>query len=256
MSVRQFIRPYTSDRSNEATRMFDEVDRWRLAERFGIDRIHDKTRLQIYEAVAGGRGCAQFQRVMREITGQRDDELVYVNWDEFTQDHPEGAPLGSLKPLADTQRWLRDVIAKHCPFVQPSLNHGRIWLTAIPPEQTNGVELMNALRQGRDAFRKLSYPGDRNAMLNALVLAVPEIPKLPRWGSVRNYLGEYRQDFGEMEAGSDVTVGSFIPAEPVSAIADPRREAPPVFVFRHSLTRIAPAHPRRESLQQDGIRPF
>ncbi|HRH94272.1 MAG TPA: hypothetical protein PKV72_07120, partial [Candidatus Peribacteria bacterium] len=80
--------------SQETTLMFDALDRWRIAERFGIDRVHDKTRMEIYEAVADGRRCDRFQDVVRDLASVAGavakDELMVVNWDEFTNDLPEG----------------------------------------------------------------------------------------------------------------------------------------------------------------------
>jgi hypothetical protein len=95
---------------------------------------------------------------------------------------------------------------------------------------------------------------DRNKLLNAMVLLTPDIPKKPLRMSPREYLGQYRQDFGEEQGANGITVGSFVPAEPVSAIADPLRVAPPVFVFRHSV----PRNPHRYLAEhhEDGTRPL
>lgn len=252
----------------EGTEMFDGVDRWKIAERFNVNKIHGKTRVQIYNAVAGGRPSDEFQTVMRDIAGLHPDvmtrlqKLQFVNFDDFASDHSADDPnrkdegFGSLQPLADTQRWLRDVIAKHCPFVGPSMHHGRLWMTVARGEQANGEPLMALLRDARDTFRQLSPEGDRNKLLNAMLVVVPDMPKKPRFMSPREYLGQYRQDFGE-ECGTGITVGSFVPSEPVSAIADPLRVAPATFVLRHTIPKQA-AHPHRHLPEhnEEAMRPF
>ncbi len=262
-----FQRP-KSTHNNEVTSLFDAVDRWTLAGRFNIGRVHERTRVEIYNAVARGRSCSHFQDVIGELTqtdpnreqlnakSESPTGQLFVQWSDFTNDvsNPDATDYGSLQPLAHTHRWLRDVIAKHCPFVQPSLNHGRIWMSVARPEETNGDELMQLLGRTRDAFMALSDSDDRNKLLNAMVLLTPDIPKKPLRMSPREYLGQYRQDFGEEQSGTDITVGSFVPAEPVSAIADPLRVAPPVFVFRHSV----PRNPHRYLAEhhEDGTRPL
>jgi hypothetical protein len=211
--------------------------------------------LQIYERIAAGRECGAFQKVISEIAepgSLNAGAFVYLDWDAFTNDAPSDSVIAksTLRPLASTQRWLRNVIAKHCPFVQPSLNHGRIWLTAIPPDQTRGSALLDALGNARDAFRALSDPRDRNRLLNAFILTLPRIPGLRHTSDIREYLGEYRQDFGESQVGDDITIGSFVPSEPVSAIADPLREAPPAFVLRHRVPKHHPLAPHSRDSDQ------
>lgn len=227
--------------------LFDAVDRWKIAEKFGIDNVHAKTRLDIYERVAAGRPCSDFQQVLKDIAACEDgllqnDEFVYVDWSAFTEDLTDasGALASSLRPLAETQRWLREIIARHCPFVSPSLNHGRLWLSAIPAHRSRGELLQVALHEARQAFLSIDQASDSAKILNAMVLAVPVVPGLPSYpGAMSQHMKSTVQDFGD-EYGTDVaTIGSFVPAEPTSATADPRRTAPAVFVFRHAVTRSA-----------------
>ncbi len=247
--------------ATEVTTLFDGIDRWKLAAKFGIDRIHDRTRLQVLNAVAAGSPCTEFDRIVSDIAvagGVIPPAFPVINWAEFTSDIPEENRIlgyGMLQPLAETHRWLHETIARHCPFVTPSLRHGRVWMSVVGRQYTIGQRILHILQQAQDAFLRLTPPEDRNRVLNTLLILLPEL-ELPGAMSTLDFLGAHKQDFGE-EMSKEVTLGAFAPSYAYNAYGDQKRSVPPLFVFRQRYPhRVARQHDESTTLLRLGSNEF
>ncbi len=223
----------------ETTEVFDAVDRWRIAEKYGIDRIHEKSRAEIFHTVAGERRTGDFQNVVREIgalhpSGDTDPHAFsYINMDEFLSDQDTEIPdQGILHTFAETHRWLRETISQHCPYVGPSLRNGRIWISAVSRENSSGGALFSALETSRDILKDLSPEDDRLRNLNAFLLLAPEM-RPPRLLNMAAHMSNYVQEFGA-ECG-DFVLGSFCPSMMRSRVQDTKRAVPPMFVLRRHV---------------------
>jgi hypothetical protein len=227
----------------EATQIFDAVDRWRVANRFGItDGVHQLTRVQIFQRLENEKPRTDFRHVVAamERIGKGDtadtSSLPVINYANFINDGGDAHVAENwsvLGKFAGTTHWLKTVVGNFCPYVRPSLSKNRIWMTTGLPSEASGEALYQLLLRAREAFRKLGLPSEeKEAKFNALVVLLPiGGPEIEVYDTLHGI-----QEEGNIRSFDGVTGAPFIPRRFAKlAAGNGARNVPPVFAFRHEM---------------------
>jgi hypothetical protein len=235
----------------ELSHLIDSVDRWVIAERFGVhDRVHDKTRFELFQRIAeacttpDATLCDRFQDIARNIDHmasggsdtEQEDSPYLVNFPELMRygAKPENAKgYGSLEPFAHTYRWLEQEVALKCPFVKPSLARETLWMTACPRDRSIGESLHQFMDQAQQLFLSLEPTEGRERIFKALAVLFPTAPSSQ---TSINRIGGALDDLGSDLASADLQLGFFCPSWERSSLPDPQKLTPPLFVLRHNTS--------------------
>lgn len=225
--------------SQEITELLDSIDRWKIAERYGVDNVHGKTRAQLFRAFEQSGHLKGFQDVARLMTSMNGDggnrfTLPIINFAEFMSDDPEGKieRASALSQFEATTRWLKDAVTHLCPFVTPSLEENRIWMTSADRLQSTGDAAYHFLIDARNALVEMGLPDQgRQNVLNAITVLFPDYPNDR---SATEDLGAVLRDIG-LPNVANIQMVAFAPSDKNSRIVDKTRTTPPVVVFRHGV---------------------